>query len=490
MTALVPPPVAPPTRSEQAKLLLLFPLALAMAAVGLGDATVARGLIGFFGFAVFVVVAVNSRPLALTFVVGWLALLGFTRRALIPFAGWSNQDPLLLLSPAAAAVLLVAARSHKPPARTALSALAGFLLLWTGAQVLNPYEGSLIHAAQAALFYMTPLLWFFVGRRITRDEHDRVLTTALWMLVPVMALGTWHTMGNFLPFDLTWLHVSGQGAAVFLPGFRIRPFSTLVSPQEYGYYLSFASVILAARLLHRAGPYRFQQMVLVGSLTLLFFQASRSIFIFCLLAMVAVYLVKKRTALAFIGVGSALATVFVLTTVVSVAPPDETEATGSRSTWVLALHQISGLTNPGESTAGLHLELIQSGFTAGVRNPLGLGISAGSIVEDRENEDAGASAENDVASTTAALGIPAGAALLGFVIVGIGAAYRMERLDPSWRHLAVFGLGVAAINQWLSGTLYSTSTLLFLSMGVVAREVADRTSRARLPAPADADPPG
>src|SRR5206468_2870980 len=135
----------------------------------------ARALVGVLALAVFTVVAFSGRGTALGAAIAWLVLLGFTRRLLIPFAGWSVNDPLLLFSPAAAVVLLLAMRDDRPPPRTLISSLVLFQLLWIFGSMFNPNEANLIVAAQGALYFVIPLVWVFVGRHLTTSDHDRLL---------------------------------------------------------------------------------------------------------------------------------------------------------------------------------------------------------------------------------------------------------------------------------------------------------------------------
>lgn len=438
-----------------------------------GTPTLARALMGSLGLLILVLVSLSGRDVALTLVLVWLVLLGFIRRLIIPFAGWSPNDPLLLLSPAVAVMLWLVARADRPPPRTVLSSLALFFLLWVGAQLIHPNEDNLVVAAQASLFYVTPLLWFFVGRTLKEDQHDRVLATVFWMNVPVLALGLYHTFVGFLPFEYTWLGVSGQGPALFLPGFRIRPFSTFVSPQEYGYYLSFSAAVIWARLLYAHRHRGWLLLYFILTMVTLFLQASRSIFLFMLLSLVVTATARLRSPAVLLGCVVVVGGLVGLSARGEVAPPDQTE---SGPVAVLVQHQLSGLTNPSQSTAPVHIDLVFRGFAEGLRNPLGLGVSHHSIVRSKADPTTGPSSESDVPNAMATLGLPAGLALLAMIVVGLGAALRIQRYQPSARHLAWLGILVAAIHQWMAGSLYATSTILFLSLGGLARAVGDQTA--------------
>jgi len=251
-----------------------------------------------------------------------------------------------------------------------------------------------------------------------------------------------------------------------------------VSPQEYGYYLSFTSQIIWAKLLdRRTHRRRWWAAALVITMSALFLQASRSIFLFCLLALTIVVVARFRSAGGALAVGAVVLGLVVLAGRADVQPASDADSPGPVA--VLATHQLSGLTNPDQSTAPIHVDLILGGIEDGIRNPLGLGVSNGTIAQAKERPEDSTSAESDVAATMAALGIPAGIVLLLVVITGVGAAAQLQLAAPSIRHLAWLGILVAGFNQWMSGALYCTSAVLWLCLGGVARETAERLHRRR-----------
>ena len=424
--------------------------------MGAGGSTMARALVGGFGLLVFILVAFSGRDTALVMIVVWLVLLGFVRRLLIPFAGWAPDDPLLLVSPAAALTLWFTGRRQAPPPPSGLAGMVGFLLVWSLAQIANPNEASLSVAVQGLLFYFTPLVWFFVGRTLDGRQHDLVLRTVLWVNLVVAGHGLYQSFIGFLPFELTWLSVSGQGASVFLPGFKVRPFSTLVSPQEYGIFLSFATLVIWARLLH-AGPRarlverRVLALALLVTLVALFFQGARGSLIFTMLAITVTLVVRLRSFVALVFIA---ALVVALTTWVGSQDIQKADtapvASGPSpaSAGAVVNHQLSGLTNPSSSSATLHVEQAIQGFEDALSEPFGRGVSEATIASAR-NEGPKVTPENDIGNTMVALGLPGGLALVGIVLAGLG--------------------------QWLNGGLYAVSTILFLTLGGISREIGEHT---------------
>jgi hypothetical protein len=133
-------------------------------------------------------------------------------------------------------------------------------------------------------------------------------------------------------------------------------------------------------------------------------------------------------------------------------------------------HELAGLTDPGSSTGPLHIELVTKGLTEGIEQPLGSGVSHGSIAQHKNAPGLAISSESDIGNVAAGLGAFAGLVLLGIIIAAFAIAIRLQLLRPSVRHLAALGIAVAAFGQWATGALYCTSTILWLLLGGLSSE--------------------
>lgn len=462
---------AKPRLGDRRRDLVLLALAAAVAVAGAGGATLGRAFVGLAGFVVFVVIALSGRTTALTITIVWLVLLGFARRLLIPFAGWSPNDPLLLVGPAAAAIMWYFSRRERPAPRSLLATTVGLLLLWVGAQVANPNEPGFLVAAQGALFYVGPLLWFFAGYHLTTGQHERVLETLFWMNIVVVGHGFYQTFVNLLPFEYTWLNASGMGPAIYVGGFNIRPFSTLVSPQEYGLFLAMALMLIWARMLKGEGPRGMLFLYWAVTVVALFYQASRGIFLLFVLGLVVVTVAHLRSVLGFLllvflGTGF---TLYVGAQDGSPTPREQVQTAGSGA---LAQHQISGITNPTDTTAGLHVQLVVGALDAATDHPLGLGVSSGTRAAQKSQAQRIASAENDFGNVPSALGFPAAIAYVTIMIAAFAGVARLVRRSPTARHLAWLGFLVVTLGVWLNGGLYTVTSILWLAVGGIARSLA------------------
>lgn len=490
MTATIgsaPSPIVLPGRGQAVALAVV---AGSVAVVGSIGADPARALVGGLTLLVLFVVSLQSRALAVSGLVGWLVVLGFTRRFLIPFSGWSDADPLLLVGPAGAVLLLLTARGEAPPPRAAIASLALFNVLWTLASVLNPNERDLVAAAQSLLFFVAPYLWIFVGRRLTSDEHDRVLRVLCAMGVAVVALGLYQTFVGLLPFEYTWLSVANvDPALIYVRGFNIRPFSTLTSPQEYGLVLGFIGLTVWARILLRAGR-RWMLWTALGVLTVTtFYQGSRGIFLSFTAVAILLTMVRRRgSPLPFIVATFLVFGSYVISQGFDLEVDAQSERERERASTATALfrHQLEGLLNPSDTTAGLHVDIYLRGFTEGLQNPVGLGPTRYAFASDGSTALVGPdgqrllSPENQLSVTISSLGIPPAVALLSINVIGVVAAVALYRREPTPRHLAWIGILLMAGEQSLNGRLYLASTIAALVLGGVATEW-QRSSPARTP---------
>lgn len=450
-------------------LALIVALAAMVGALSVGMTTVARFIVGGLGGVVFFVIATSSRYTALRLIVVWLIFLGLIRRFLIPFAGWSDQDPLIMVGPAAAVMIWLNGRHDSPPRRDPLTISVVFFLLWSMGQIVNPSGGPLMQSMFQALWWIGPLLWFFVGKTFPVSAHEKVVGLVTVLAIPVAVHGLYQTYVGLLPFEYTWLGVSDFGPSIFYEGFKIRSFSTLGSPQEYGAVLAFALAFIWASILAGEGKRGWKLAAFTFLTVALFLQGGRSAFGFFLLMVGVTTLIwikepgKKLALLA-----AALALVGLLS---NASAPQISGASGAA---VAARHQIEGLLAPTQSTLPLHLALIGIGFEKSFDHPLGLGI--GPLAGAAAGEELGlpqTSTENDVAQTFMVLGLPAGLVYVAFLIMLYAAAGRRFRLLRSAYSLGVIGVLVAATFQLWGGRMYAFSALVWFTLGGLTRPVEE-----------------
>src|SRR4051812_19749378 len=150
----------------------------------------------------------------------FLPFLALVRRLLIADTGWVPNDPLLLVAPVVALFLLYrlytleGRRLDRDRLATLILMLIGFAIL----QAFNPLgAGGIIASLGGLLFLAIPLLWFFIGRRVTDDRIVSLLLQVVVAIAVVVALyGLYQTdygPGNRLPsWDQNWFEVAGYNA--------------------------------------------------------------------------------------------------------------------------------------------------------------------------------------------------------------------------------------------------------------------------------------
>lgn len=458
-------PTAPVT---ELALALVLTLGITLGATVSRSEGMARYLVGGLGGIILFVISTTGRLTALRLAVLWLTFLGLTRRILIPFAGWSDNDPLLLVGPAVAAMLWLSGRKRAPKRRDGLTAAVLFFLFWTAAQVFNPLQGSLLNGLLGLIFWLPPLLWFFVGRTFALRTHVKIVTLIVVLAIPVALHGQRQVYFGLFPFEYTWLGFSDFGAAVFVNGFNVRPFASMTSPQEYGAFLAFALPFLWATILARH-RFLFLRIGLFGFLGwALFMQGTRSIFAFFVISLGLTAIVWARGAMRVAVLAILIGIAGWVQTLEPPSNPGQGLAQG------LIHHQLSGLLDPfgagSDSTAGIHRRLILNGFERAWDQPMGFGLSSTTIVYLRDGAKFNPLAtEADFGEVFVSFGIPAGIAYLFFIVMAFAAAARRFRANRSPYSLAVIGVLVAGIGHIWTGGLYAVSSFMWFTLGGLTR---------------------
>jgi hypothetical protein len=425
-----------------------------------GNATLARFVLAAAAGMIFLVLASANMRLALASIIVWLVLLGFIRRLLIPFLGWSQNDPLLLVAPACGAIILAITDRDRVPRRDPLTPFVVFLLLWCLAEVVNPAQGSAAIGAKGLLTWVGPLIWFFVGKRLSADDDRFVRRVLLWTLIPVLALGLYHSFIGLLPFEYRWVGVSDFGPALFIDNFKIRPFSTLTSPQEYGFILAIAMAFIWPLVM--AGPHRRRWGgLLFLTFSALVLQSSRGLVVFFVAMVLLTTMLWFRSAALNLVLGALAAFVFIIGS----GAHAQIEL-GKDQPWVFVEHTVNGLLNPNESTLPLHKELIRNALGDSTREPLGRGVGAGSLAGRQVGKLS--SAENDFATSAISLGLFPALVFEALVAVSIGIAIRRFRRTRVPHDLGTVALFVVCLTQWWAVSMYAATMLLWLAIGTLS----------------------
>ena len=433
--------------------------------ITLGHGRLAVGLV--LGMAAGVV-AWGAPRSALLCLIAFQIVLGDLRRSLIPLVGWSGQDPLLLVAPAViglmAVTLYLSRRLHLD---TPLARAVAALMALMGLQMLNPAQGGIAVGVMGALFYLAPLLWFWLGR-VYAD--DRLIERLLRQLViPLGLVATafvmYQALVGFLPFEQTWIDTAGYTALYV--GDTIRPFGFSTSAAECARLLSMCIVIASAYAFEGS---RGALLVAGLAFTGMFVVGSRSPVVLSVLAVAVMWSVQSRSTAAWAPRFAAVALVAVA--VLGWGLTRATQVTASNSTVQNAIdHQAGGLLDPGNkdtSTAGIHVAMFVNGFAAAAHTPLGLGLGATTEAAGKLGAE-GASSEVDLSDVILSLGLLGGVVYSVVLVLVILMAVRRWRQTGGVVALATLGVLIVCAGQWLRGGEYGTVAIVWFLIGALDR---------------------
>lgn len=425
-----------------------------------------------------VVISVQSPRLAILLILWFLPFLAFLRRLLIPVAGWTSFDALLLVAPIVAVFLLyrVFILQKRPLAPDIASKSVLILIMLAIVQVINPRGGGLAAGATGLLFVAAPLGWFFLGRELAdRRLIGAVLIGNVFLAVGIAGYGLWQSLVGLLPWDSAWTDLNGY-AALSVFG-ATRAFGTFSSGAEYAFFLGIALVTALVMALHGRVFALLAAPILAWAI---FLESSRSIIFLMLLCVAALLGMRTgRKTLAAVAIG--LAATVAVGTIHFFGPQLTAAAQHSGSPFVA--HQVSGLMNPfdpKQSTLALHQQLVSTGFLGSLADPLGAGTASTNLAGQKVSGSSN-SAEMDLINVLVSLGVFGGMAFAAVIILTLwrGASRALATLGMV--ELATIGILILTFGQWLNGGFYAVAPLVWVLVGWTNREwLAQRQVRERL----------
>lgn len=417
--------------------------------------------------ATIAVATVRGPKTAILLTFAYLPLLGLLRRLLIPVAGWTSWDALLIVAPVTSLFLVgrLFVVEKRPLVPDLLSKLVAGVLLLSLMESVNPQGGSLAAGLTGLLFAAAPLAWFFIGREL----GDRRLVTSVMAMTAVMALaigvyGLWQTSEGLPSWDATWQNLTGYTALDV--GGSIRAFGSFSSSAEYGTFLGMGFVTVVAAVLRGR---------LIGLLALpvlgyaIFLESARGVVVLVLLAVFV--MVGLRTGRGSVAVLTTSLAAAAAAGIIVTAGPQLIESAAHTGNPFLA-HQAGGLLNPldpRQSTLQTHQRLIVAGIVGSISHPLGQGLAA---INPQGRRLAGASAgtEADFANEFVALGPFGGILYLAVVFCSLQQATRLALRAQQAVPLAVIGVMIVTLGQWLNGGYYAVAPALWLLVGWANQE--------------------
>ena len=413
-------------------------------------------------------VSLFNRRGGIVAAVVYLAVLGDYRRYAAHFEGFPANDPLLLVGPAAALFLLGRALlDRRIGASSILSKLIIVLMLLMTVEIFNPLQGGFAVGAAGALFYLAPLLWFWVGRTYADREVMQFFMFRVLVTLGVIAAvwGLYQTYFGLLRFEQEWVEQSGY-QALQISDQVLRAIGFFTSSAEFQRCLIVTSVIVWAAWVIRRSP-----LIALLPLTLLtiFLSAARGPVVMVIGASVLVWAISARNTVTWaprFAVAGALGGAML---VMLLTFAQATSISGRLAP--IVSRQVEGLLNPidpEKSTAVGHAQLVKSGLMAGFTAPAGIGLGATTLAAAKYGGQA-ASTEFDLSNVMVSLGILGGVLYVVVVTTAIASAVRWWKRERSDVALATVGVLTGTLGGWLIGGEYSMVAIVWFCVGVMDR---------------------
>jgi hypothetical protein len=406
----------------------------------------------------------------------YLAVLGDYRRYAGFFQGYPGNDPLLLVAPAIAVILIgQALLGSQRAGPSTLSRLVLALMAFMFIEMFNPSQGDLTIGFAGALFYLAPLLWFWVGRAYGSTQFaGRTVALIIAVGTAAMLLGLYQTYFGLLPFEQQWVEQVGY-EALHISDDVVRAIGFFSSSAEYQRYLLVSAVVVFSLWMTR----RSRTILLLPLfLAAIFLSAARGPVIMVMGAIVIVWALSARRAVAWLprlGLAAVLGGVALLGLLVFL----QGSSLGGRVA-PLVDRQVSGLLDPGneeKSTASGHLQMLRDGLLTGVTAPAGLGLGATTGAAQKYGAH-NLSAEIDIANVMISMGVLGGILYFAIMVCILAKAVGWWRAGRDPYALALVGVLFGTFGGWLIGGEYSVAALLWFQVGMMDRLSMPKRGRA------------
>ncbi len=402
---------------------------------------------------------------------GFLPFLGLIRRELIPSIGYQSNEPLTLIGAAVGTLLFIRIASNRwITVKNITNKLAIALLVVMILQIFNPKQGGILVGLGGALFYIGPLMWFFVGRHHGGKQTLASIGTVLLITSIIAAMvGLRQQFGELSNVERYWMVVSKYKQ--FLTDDVVRVFGASLSFGEYVTLMSMGAMVAWSRFMQRKYLYALPFLFIAGTI---FLSSSRAGVVMLLAGCIISWsFLDKRavTRIPRIILGVAIGVAGLL-----VGLNQTRSLSIDRNAAIFVDHQVEGLTDPlgsDRSTAVKHVGLVEIGFTSGIRNPIGQGLGSTTIAGRRfsqggtDSEDGTFSTELDFTNIIVSTGFVGGIiymALMGRMSWVIIKLWDIRRASSSLEWIAI---AVVTFGNWLQGGYYAPSILIWTCFGIM-----------------------
>ena len=424
--------------------------------------------------------AVRSPASGVAITLAFLATQGDYRRYAGYLSGYPTSDALLLVAPASAFFLccLTAVSGKRISGSAGLSVAVLLLAALMTAQIFNPAQGGLVVGLGGALFYLVPLLWFWIGR--VYGDRETVELVLRWVIVPLglaaAVLGLWQSLRGLLPFELAWVEATNAYAAnynaVLISENLVRAFGFFNSSAEYARFLLLSSTVIVALWLSDRSRWIWILPVLLAAI---FLGSSRGPVVFFVLTTVVLWAVRSRGRGAWLP-RLMVAGVLGFSVLAAALLGLKAVHLGNRVD-VLVSHQVEGLLNPADtekSTAVGHLALTAQGVLEGFASPAGRGLGSTTLAANKFGTGV-YSAEMDFANLFYSLGFIGGFLYLTVIALAVARALSIWNRRRTAVELAMLAALICTLTAWMIGGEYSIAAIVWFVVGATDRSYAEIT---------------
>ncbi len=432
--------------------------------------------VGTIVFLLFLTTLIDVRKGIIATLI-FLPFMAFIRRALYSISPYTKLDPILLIGPAIAGFIFIDIfmfrrdQFSKTIKDSLLSRCVIALFILFGLQVFNPLQGSMLVGLGGIMYYIIPLMWFYLGRIFINGEAGVKLLKAVVIIgFVVMIYGIYQTYFGFMGFEEYWIKYGGY-TALHVGGI-IRAFSTFASASEYALYITVFAVIIVATIIHR------KKLILLPALGItlwaIIIGGSRGpvfMFIFTTVALLTLGLKNlKKSTFTFV----LFLFVFVMMLAKMSYDPTMFSEVG-RLTGVLQ-RQAMGILDPftpGRTTLPSHLGRVWYAFIdAFTHNPFGYGLGSTTLAATKFG-GVGKGTELDFSNILVSSGIVGAVLYLVIMFQIFKEVMFLYFNSKNLRYIVVFAILFVTMGQLLIGANYALVPLLWLLIGWMDKEYVD-----------------
>jgi hypothetical protein len=437
----------------------------------------------------FIVLLIKSRIAAIVAVFYYVVLLGDLRRIRDLIFPHPPLDLMILIPLIIAALLalplLLKVRLHDP-----LSKAMFWLLIFMVIEVFNPLQGGITVGFGGALFYITPVLFFWIGREYGSPAVVEMIIYRVLLPLSLAAavLGLCQNFYGFTPWEQAWIDLNRSTFTILSLGGSngVRSFGFLVSPAEYMTLLMMGAAAATGAAFGRNKVWAFSLPFFVTALVL---AGGRGAIVKLLFALAMLFAVRRSGRL---GVGGLLRTLIFmivgmgLVMMIASRFVSSGNSSGPQSANQAAIaRQAAGLSNPlGEhtSTAGLHAQYVLMGIVAGFKMPIGYGLGMATAAAGKFG--AGSMfTEVDLSDLFISLGCFGGILYLYTFFQVLKTAVGYLSKVPKEISLPMLGTLLCGIGSWLESGQYSTCDIWLFLIGALTYSIRAARNSERSPRP-------